>query len=61
MAIIKLQASEETTYEEACILASKLLEANSEVFQSAVDSMVSKRDRATILSKINKYNKLERC
>ena len=33
MALIKFQAQEETTYEEACMLASKLLELNSTAFR----------------------------
>jgi hypothetical protein len=43
MAIIKLQASEETTYEEACILASKLLEPNSEAYQKEIEKQIKNR------------------
>ena len=54
MAIIKLQAFEETTYKEACILASKLLEPNSEAYHKEIQKQSAQQDRSQLMSTINK-------
>jgi flagellar biosynthesis/type III secretory pathway protein FliH len=54
IAIVKLQAKEETTYEEACKLASKLLEPNSEAYRKEVEKEINKQDRSQIMSTVNK-------
>lgn len=57
MTLIKFQASEETTYEEACILASKIMEPNSEAFREEVKKEIMKHDRSQLMSSINKSKK----
>jgi flagellar biosynthesis/type III secretory pathway protein FliH len=57
MAIIKLQASEEINYEEACLFASKLLEPNSEAYQDEVKKEILKHDRSQLMTSINKGKK----
>jgi hypothetical protein len=54
MGIIKLQASHECTYDEACIHAVPLLDSNSELFKKAVNAEVSKQDRSSVMTRINK-------
>ena len=57
MAIIKLQASEECTYDDACVFASKMLEPNSEAFNELIRKEVLKNDRSNVMSTINKSKK----
>jgi len=57
IALIKLQGRLESTYEEACIRASKLLDPNSEVFEKAVANETSKIEKSQIMSKVNKSRK----
>lgn len=57
MAIIKLQAIEETTYEEACIRASKLVVPNSEAYHKEIQKQIMKHDRSQLMSSINKSKK----
>jgi len=54
MGIIKLQASNECTYNEACIHAVPLLDSNNILFKKAVNTEVSKKDRSSIMTRINK-------
>ena len=57
IALIKLQGRLESTYEEACIRASQLLDSNSEEFEKAVASETSKIEKSQIMSKVNKNRK----
>ena len=57
IALIKLQASEEVSYEEACLLASKFLDTNSETFRKEVEREIMKHDRSQLMSSINKSKK----
>ena len=58
MAIIKLQASEETTYEEACILASKLIEPYSEAYNKEIEKQIMKHDRSARILVVPLYSRL---
>ncbi len=57
IALIKLQGRMESTYEEACIRASQLLDPNSKEFEKAVADEVSRFEKSQIMSKVNKSRK----
>jgi hypothetical protein len=57
MALIKLQANEETTFREACILASKLLLPNSEAYHEQINREISKHDKSKLMSSVNRSRK----
>ena len=57
IAVIKLQGRMESTYEEACIRASQLLDPNSKEFEKVVADEVSKIEKSQIMSKVNKSRK----
>lgn len=57
IAIVKLQASEECSYEEACVFASKILEPNSEAYREEIQRELLKHDRSQLMSSINKSKK----
>ena len=54
MAIIKIQATEEIGFDEACVLASKLIDENSGDFKKAVDSQVNHYKKSLLMSEVNK-------
>ncbi len=54
MSIIKLQASRECEYVEACKDAAALIDSNSELFNNMVQAEITKHDRSTMLTRINK-------
>ncbi len=47
----------ESTYEEACIRASQLLDPNSKEFEKAVADEISRIEKSQIMSKVNKSRK----
>jgi hypothetical protein len=49
IALIKLQGRMESTYEEACIRASQLLNPNSKEFEKAVADEVSRFEKSQIM------------
>ena len=57
IALIKLQGRLESTYEEACIRASQLLDPNSKEFEKAVADEINKIEKSQIMSKVNKSRK----
>lgn len=57
IALIKLQGRLESTYEEACIRASQLLDTNSKEFDKAVADETRKIEKSQIMSKVNKSKK----
>jgi hypothetical protein len=57
IAIVKLQGKLESTYEEACIVASQLMDVNSEVFEKAVSVKVRKIEKSKAMSTVNKSRK----
>lgn len=54
IALIKLQGALESSYEEACIKASGLLDVNSEEFQKAVEVAARNLEKSSVMSKVNK-------
>lgn len=57
MALIKLQASEETSFRDACLLASRLLGPNSEAYHQQIERELVKHDRSRVMSSVNKSKK----
>ena len=57
IALIKLQGRLESTYEEACIRASQLLDPNGKEFEKAVADEINKIEKSQIMSKVNKSRK----
>jgi flagellar biosynthesis/type III secretory pathway protein FliH len=57
MAVIKLQASEELDYEQACKRASQLIDTNSLEFKRAVQSEVNRLKKSETMTQINKGKK----
>ena len=57
ISIIKLQGELESTYEEACIRASKLLNVNSKKFEDVVEAKVRSFEKSSLLKKVNKSRK----
>jgi flagellar biosynthesis/type III secretory pathway protein FliH len=57
IAIIKLQGTHESSYEEACDLASQLLDTNSKEFEKAVAGKVHSIEKSKLMSKVNKSRK----
>ena len=57
IALIKLQGRMESTYEEACIRASQLLDPNSKEFEKIVADKIRKIKKSQIMSKVNKSRK----
>jgi flagellar biosynthesis/type III secretory pathway protein FliH len=57
IALIKLQGRMESTYDEACIKASQILDPNSEEFEKAVTKEVNKIKKSQVMSKVNKNKK----
>jgi flagellar biosynthesis/type III secretory pathway protein FliH len=55
--IIKLQGKLESSYEEACIKASQLLDENSKEFEKALETKVRSIEKSQVMSKINKSKK----
>ena len=54
IALIKLQGRLESTYEEACIRASQLLDINSTEFEKAVATEIRNFEKSQVMSKVNK-------
>ena len=54
MALIRVQASEDMTWEEACRRGADLLEKNSEEFRRAVESEAERRYKSRHLTEFNK-------
>ena len=57
IALIKLQGRLESTYEEACIQASQLMDINSTKFEKAVADEIRKSEKGQVMSKVNKSRK----
>jgi hypothetical protein len=57
IALIKLQGRLESTYEEACIRASQLLDINGDMFEKAVADETRKIEKGMFMSKVNKSRK----
>ena len=57
MAIIKVQASEELDYEQACQRASQLIDTNSEEYRRAVQSEANRLKKSQLMTEINKGKK----
>jgi hypothetical protein len=57
IALIKLQGRLESTYEEACIRASQLLDINSTEFEKAVATKIRNIMKSQVMSKVNKSRK----
>ncbi len=57
IALIKLQGRQESTYEEACIKASQLIDTNSTEFEKAVADETRKIEKSQIMSQANKNRK----
>ena len=57
IALIKLQGSLESTYQEACIRASQLLDINSLEFEKAVNAKTRSLEKSSFMSKVNKSKK----
>jgi hypothetical protein len=54
IALIKLQGRSESTYEEACIMATQLLDINSTEFEKAVATDTRNFEKSQVMSKVNK-------
>jgi len=57
IALIKLQGRLESTYDEACIKASQLMDPNSAEFEKAVANETRKIEKSQIMSQANKNRK----
>ena len=57
MSLIKLQAEHDLDYDEACVRASRLLDANSREFKLAVEKEVGSIKRGLMLSESNRFKK----
>ena len=57
ISLIKLQGRLESTYEEACIRASQLMDINSTEFEKAVKDETRKIEKSQVMSKVNKSRK----
>jgi hypothetical protein len=57
ISLIKLQGSLESTYEEACIQASQLMDINSTEFEKAVAAETRNIEKSQVMSKVNKSRK----
>jgi len=57
MALIKVQASEELDYEQACERASQLIDTNSEEYRRAVQSEANRLKKSQLMTEINKAKK----
>ena len=57
IALIKLQGRLESTYEEACIHASKLMDINSTEFEKRVADETRNIEKSQVMSKVNKRRK----
>ena len=57
IALIKLQGRLESTYEEACIRASQLMDINSIEFEKAVAAETRNIEKSQVMSKVNKSRK----
>lgn len=57
MAIIKLQASEELDYEQACQRASQLIDVNSEKYKRALELESNRLKKSQLMTEINKAKK----
>ncbi len=57
LAIIKVQASEELDYEEACLRASQLMDTNSKEYRKAVEVEANRLKKSQLMSEINKNKK----
>ncbi len=57
ISLIKLQGRLESTYEEACIRASQLLDINSIEFEKAVAAETRNIEKSQVMSKVNKSRK----
>ena len=57
ISLIKLQGRLESTYEEACIRASQLLDVNSLEFEKAVAAGTRNIEKSQVMSKVNKSRK----
>jgi flagellar biosynthesis/type III secretory pathway protein FliH len=57
IALIKLQGRLESTYEEACMKASQLMDTNSTEFEKAVADETRNIEKSQIMTKVNKSRK----
>jgi len=57
IALIKLQGRLESTYEEACIKASQLMDINSAEFEKRVADETRNIEKSQVMSKVNKRRK----
>jgi hypothetical protein len=57
IALIKLQANEESSFRDVCVLATKLLEPNSKAYQEQIQKEIFKDNRSRIMSSVNKSKK----
>ena len=57
IALIKLQGRLESTYEEACIHASKLMDINSTEFEKRVADETRNIEKSQVMSKVHKRRK----
>ena len=57
IALIKLQGRLESTYEEACIMASQLMDVNSIEFEKALADETRNIEKSQLMSKVNKSRK----
>jgi len=57
IALIKLQGRLESTFEEACIKASQLMDTNSAEFEKAVADETLNIEKSQVMTKVNKSRK----
>ena len=55
--LIKLQALHESSYEEACKTAAKLIDQNGPEFQQAVQKEARRLENSSLMTKVNKSRK----